>query len=98
MTLDDLLRAACQLKASDLHLKVGNAPHVRIDGELRALPHTPKILPEQVTAFAAAMMSARQRQHFEEQSQIDLAYGVVGLARFRASVYRQRGSTAIAMR
>jgi twitching motility protein PilT len=98
MTLDDLLRAASQMKASDLHLKVGNTPHVRVDGELRALPQSTKITLEDVTTFAAAMMSERQRQRFEEHNQIDLAYGVAGLGRFRANVYRQRGSIALALR
>lgn len=98
MSIDELLRAACDLKASDLHLKVGSTPHVRIDGELQAIAGWPRTSPEDAALFAAAMMSERQRLKFEETNQIDVAYGVAGLGRFRANVFRQRGSIAIAMR
>ena len=98
MSIDELLRAAWNLKASDLHLKAGSTPHVRIDGELQALAGCPRISAEETTLFAAAMMTERQRLKFEEANQLDLAYGVAGLARFRANVFQQRGSVAIAMR
>ncbi|HEV2379275.1 MAG TPA: type IV pilus twitching motility protein PilT [Terriglobia bacterium] len=98
MNIDELLRAACDLKASDLHLKAGSTPHVRIDGELRALADCPRVSPEETMRFAAAMMTERQQLKFEEANQLDLAYGVAGLGRFRANVFQQRGSVAIAMR
>jgi twitching motility protein PilT len=98
MNIDELLRAACDLKASDLHLKAGSTPHVRIDGELQALADCPRVSPEETMRFAAAMMTERQQLKFEEANQLDLAYGVAGLGRFRANVFQQRGSVAIAMR
>jgi twitching motility protein PilT len=98
MNIDELLRAACDLKASDLHLKAGSTPHVRIDGELRALADCPRVSAEETMRLAAAMMTERQQLKFEEANQLDLAYGVAGLGRFRANVFQQRGSVAIAMR
>lgn len=98
MSIDELLRAAWDLKASDLHLKAGSTPHVRIDGELQALADCPRVSAEETMRFAAAMMTERQRLKFEEANQLDLAYGVAGLGRFRANVFQQRGSVAIAMR
>ena len=99
MSIDELLRAACDLKASDLHLKVGNAPHVRVDGGLRPLPGYSRISVDEIAQFAdSMMMTERQRARFEDANQLDLAYGVVGLGRFRANIFRQRGSIAIALR
>ena len=98
MSIDDLLRAACELKASDLHLKVGTAPHVRVDGELRPLPNSSRTSLDQMNEFAAAVMNERQRTRLEQSGQVDLAYGVAGVGRFRVNVFQQRGSTAMAMR
>ena len=80
MHVDDLLRIATERKASDLHLKVGNYPHVRVDGELVALSEQPRVSAEDMLNMAFSMMSNRQKQKFKENAELDLAYGVAGLA------------------
>src|SRR5216683_6418173 len=92
MHIDDLLRIAMERKASDLHLKVGNYPHLRIDGELVPLTDQPRVTAEDMLTMAFSMMSARQKQKFKETSEIDMAYGVAGLGRFRVNVFQQRGN------
>jgi len=66
MNIDDLLRIATERRASDLHLKVGNYPHLRIDGELMPLTEQPRISAEDMLNMAFSMMSARQKQKFKE--------------------------------
>jgi twitching motility protein PilT len=98
MNIDDLLRVAVERKASDLHLKVGNYPHVRVDGELVPLTDYPRITGEDMLNMAFSMMSNRQKQKFKECAEIDLAYGAAGLGRFRVNVFQQRGNVGIVLR
>ena len=98
MDVDDLLRIAVERKASDLHLKVGNYPHVRIDGELVPLTDQPRITGEEMLNMAFSMMSNRQKQKFKENAELDMAYGVAGLGRFRVNVFQQRGNVGIVLR
>src|SRR3989442_1056095 len=96
--IDDLLKMACGHKASDLHLKVGNYPYVRIDGELVPLIETKRLTAEDTLGIALGMMTNRQKQKFKENAELDIAYGVAGLGRFRCNFFQQRGSIAIALR
>jgi twitching motility protein PilT len=98
MNIDDLLRIATERKASDLHLKVGNYPHLRIDGELFPLTDQPRIAAEDMLNMAFSMMSARQKAKFKEVAEIDMAYGVAGLGRFRVNVFQQRGNVGLVLR
>src|SRR5881296_3254611 len=98
MTVDDLLRTAMERRASDLHLKVGNYPHLRIDGELLPLTDQPRVTAEDMLSMAFSMMSARQKQKFKETTEIDMAYGVAGLGRFRVNVFQQRGNVGLVLR
>src|SRR6266576_5770347 len=98
MHIDDLLRIAMERKASDLHLKVGNYPHVRVDGELVPLTDQPRISAEDMLNMAFSMMSNRQKQKFKENAELDLAYGVAGLGRFRVNVFQQRGNVGMVLR
>jgi twitching motility protein PilT len=98
MNIDDLLRTAMERRASDLHLKVGNYPHLRIDGELFPLTDQPRVSAEDMLNMAFSMMSARQKQKFKETSEIDMAYGVAGLGRFRVNVFQQRGNVGLVLR
>jgi twitching motility protein PilT len=98
MNIDDLLRIAMERRASDLHLKVGNYPHLRIDGELVPLTDQPRISAEDMLTMTFSMMSARQKQKFKECSEIDMAYGVAGLGRFRVNVFQQRGNVGLVLR
>ncbi len=98
MTIDDLLRIAMERRASDLHLKVGNYPHLRIDGDLVPLTDQARVSAEDMLNMAFSMMSARQKQKFKETTEIDMAYGVAGLGRFRVNVFQQRGNVGLVLR
>ncbi len=98
MNIDDLLATAMERRASDLHLKVGNYPHLRIDGDLVPLTDQPRVSAEDMLTMAFSMMSARQKQKFKETAEIDMAYGVAGLGRFRVNVFQQRGNVGLVLR
>lgn len=98
MNVDDLLRIAVEHKASDLHLKVGNYPYVRIDGSLRPMADQARISPEEMLSMAFSMMTNRQKQKFKETAELDMAYGVAGLGRFRVNVFQQRGNVGMVLR
>jgi len=98
VNIDTLLRTACENKASDLHLKVGNYPYLRVDGELRALTQYSRISSEDMLNMAFSMMTNRQKQKFKENAELDMAYGVAGLGRFRVNVFQQRGNVGMVLR
>ena len=98
MDLNEILTIAVKAKGSDVHIKTGLPPIVRIDGKLHPIPNAPRLSPDIVGAMGQAMMNDRQRRLFEENSEVDLAYAVPGLGRFRVSVYRQRGTVAMVFR
>src|ERR1700744_3530020 len=98
MHIDDLLRIAMERKSSDLHLKVGNYPHVRVDGDLVPLTEQPRVSAEDMLNMAFSMMSNRQKQKFKEAAELDMAYGVAGLGRFRVNVFQQRGNVGLVLR
>ncbi|MBI5870598.1 MAG: PilT/PilU family type 4a pilus ATPase [Actinobacteria bacterium] len=95
--IDELLKIMVDRGASDLHLKTGSPPVVRVDGELYLLDEK-DITPDGMKEYAAAIMSDKQIVIFSEQNEIDFAYGVMGVGRFRVNIFRQRGSISIAMR
>jgi twitching motility protein PilT len=98
ISIDDLLRRAVENRASDLHLKVGNHPYLRVDGILNALGDVPRITPEEMLSMAFSMMTNRQKQKFKETAELDMAYGVAGLGRFRVNVFQQRGNVGMVLR
>jgi len=98
MNIDELLRTACENKASDLHLKVGNYPYNRVDGELYPLTQFTRVSSEDMINMAFSMMSNRQKQKFKEETELDMAYGVAGLGRFRVNVFQQRGNVGMVLR
>jgi twitching motility protein PilT len=98
MKLHDILATGLQAKASDIHLKAGIPPVYRIDGALRPLGKMPRMTPEATLKIAVEIMNEGQREHFEEHHEMDLAYGVPGLGRFRVNVFSQRGSVSMVMR
>src|SRR5450759_1206662 len=98
MNIDDLLRMAVERKASDLHLKVGNFPYLRVDGELVPLSELKRVTSEDMLNMAFSMMSNRQKQKFKETAELDMAYGVAGLGRFRVNVVQQRGKVCMVQR
>ena len=98
INIDDLLRRAVESRASDLHLKVGNHPYLRVDGILSGLTDVPRITPEEMLSMAFSMMTNRQKQKFKETAELDMAYGVAGLGRFRVNVFQQRGNVGMVLR
>ncbi len=98
MNLNDLLKVAIERKASDLHLKVGTHPVVRVDGELQPMPEFKRLMQEDSVSMAFSIMNARQKQRFKEEFEIDIAYSVPGLGRFRCNIFQQRGSVGLVLR
>src|SRR6478672_914339 len=96
--IDDLLVTATAHFASDLHLKVGSFPVMRIGGELCPIAEAPRLAPEDTLDMAFSIMSNRQKQKLKEFSEVDIAYSVSGLGRFRANIFQQRGSVSIVLR
>jgi len=96
--LNEILTIAFKAKGSDIHIKTGLPPIVRIDGRLHPIPNAARLSPDFVSDIAQSMMNDRQRRMFEENYEVDLAYAVPGLGRFRVSVYRQRGTVAMVFR
>src|ERR1700739_2263961 len=92
VSVDDLLRRAVENKASDLHLKVGNHPYLRVDGLLAPLTDVSRITPEEILSMAFSMMTNRQKQKFKETAELDLAYGVAGLGGGPGRVFLRRGN------
>jgi twitching motility protein PilT len=96
--IDDLLRTATEFGASDLHVKAGSQPFMRLGGQLRPVVDAPRLTQEDTLDMAFSMMSNRQKQRFKEVSEADIAYGVSGLGRFRANIFQQRGTVGMVLR
>jgi len=92
-----VLQQLVQRGASDLHLKVGRPPTLRLHGELISL-EMPPLRPEDLKALAETLMTPRQVKEFTDNKECDFAIGVPGIGRFRCNVYQQRGSLCYAMR
>jgi twitching motility protein PilT len=98
MHINDLLKIATERKASDLHLKVGSYPVIRVSGHLLALTDLARLSQEDTIAMAFSIMSGRQKQKFKDHFEIDLAYSVPGLGRFRVNIFQQRGTVGLVLR
>jgi len=96
--VNDLLTIAAERKASDLHLKVGSHPVIRINGILHPLTEMKRLMQEDTIAMAFSIMSGRQKQKFKENFEIDIAYSVPGLGRFRVNIFQQRGTVGLVLR
>ncbi|MGH2539399.1 MAG: type IV pilus twitching motility protein PilT, partial [Actinomycetota bacterium] len=97
MDVNDLLRYTVERGASDLHLKVGNVPFVRIDGQLTPGEFA-ELTASDTEIAAAALMSEHKKREFAETNEADLGYTLSGVGRFRVNVFRQRGSVAMIFR
>lgn len=84
--------------ASDLHLRAGSFPVIRVTGELKPLSGVAKMTQDETLEMAFSMMSNRQKQHFKEVFEVDIGYGVSGLGRFRVNIFQQRNSIGIVAR
>jgi len=95
--LHQLLKAMVEKGASDLHITTGSAPQLRIDGKLVPLK-TGALSPVETKQLCYSILTDSQKHKFEEESELDLSFGVKGLSRFRANVFMQRGAVAGAFR
>jgi len=98
MELNDILKIAFSNGASDIHIKAGLPPIFRINGALVPLKNAPRLSPEDIAEIAWTICSPRQKEKFHENNEIDLAYGVAGLGRFRVNIFQQRGTIGIVLR
>ena len=96
-SFDILIRQAAELRASDLHLSVNVPPTIRVDGNLVPLNH--RLCTEKdIEEVAYGVMDKRMQQIYEEKGEVDFAYGIPDLGRFRLNVYRQKGYCTLAAR
>src|SRR5688572_8607777 len=98
MHVNDLLKVAVESGASDLHLKVGTYPMMRVRGTLVPAAEDKRLDPDDMVAMAAAVLPTSLRQRFNDNHEVDLAYSVAGLGRFRCSAFQQRGSIGMIFR
>jgi twitching motility protein PilT len=96
--VDALLRMLAERRGSDLHLKVGSPPLMRIDGILSRIENEEKLFPDETEALARKLMPPERWEDFLRRNEADLAYGLKGVARFRVNVFRQRGSVSVVLR
>ncbi|MDD5748076.1 MAG: type IV pilus twitching motility protein PilT [Actinomycetota bacterium] len=97
MDIQSLLSLAVEQKASDIHLKAGSPPYLRVDGTLYETDF-PKLSPTDVVEFAFSLMDEKEARAFHETSEADFAYSVAGLGRFRANIFKQRGTIGVSIR
>lgn len=98
MHIDDFLKIAIERDASDLHLKAGNHPMIRVHGKLTPLVGFPRLTPEDTQELADQIMNDYQKKKLKEEFDVDLAYSLPGFGRFRGNIYYQRGTIAISLR
>ena len=94
----EMLKIAVDRHASDLHVKVGNSPVIRVDGKLIPLEEIPKLTQEDAINIAFSIMNNSQKEKFKNRSELDLAYSAPGLGRFRVNVFQQRGTIGLVFR
>ncbi len=98
MDLRDLVKIAVERKASDLHIKVGGPPVIRVDNRLVPLTEKGKISQDDAIRMIFSVMNEHQRERFKEKREIDMAYSVAGLGRFRVNIFQQRSTVGMVMR
>ncbi|MEF9437701.1 MAG: Flp pilus assembly complex ATPase component TadA, partial [Candidatus Mariimomonas ferrooxydans] len=98
VNIDDLLKKAVNLGASDLHIKAGNAPIVRIHGALSFMPNEKRLSSEDSMNLVHSVMNPGHKDLFKKKNDIDIAYSVPGLGRFRCNAFVQRGTVSAVLR
>ncbi|MBI2265245.1 MAG: type IV pilus twitching motility protein PilT [Armatimonadetes bacterium] len=97
MQIEDLLRSMVEKGASDLHLKAGCPPMLRIDGELQPASYE-MLSPDGLRRMIESILTDQQKAEFVAEKELDLAYSIPGLSRFRINIYLQRGTWGAAVR
>ncbi len=98
MEIDDILRLAVKKEASDIHIKVGHPPILRIQGRLKPVANAPKLSRQEIERFADRLMTAHHRDKLAHLKDVDLGYSMPGLGRFRVNIFKQRGTLGISIR
>src|SRR3954453_4146719 len=98
MHINDLLQTAVTSGASDLHLKVGSYPMMRVSGTLVVCSEEKRLERSDTEAMAGVLFSEEQRDKFRRAQEVDLAYSIPGLGRFRVNVFQQRGTVGLVLR
>ena len=98
MHIDELLKIAADKKASDVHLKSGTHPMMRLHGQLIPIDDDTRLTREDLAEMTSAMMPAKLVEVFEREQEVDFAYSIPGLGRFRCNVFHQRGTIGIVLR
>lgn len=98
MNIEELLNLMVERGASDLHLRVPSPPVFRIDGALRPLEELPGVTPQYAKEALENVTTESQRERFYSELELDLAYSIAGLARFRVNAFFQRGTISLAIR
>ncbi|MFQ5513287.1 MAG: type IV pilus twitching motility protein PilT [Myxococcota bacterium] len=98
MQLNEILRTAVKGNASDIHLKAGLPPVFRVDGALVPLKGGERLKAEQLNEILDTIMTAAQKKRFEKYHEVDLAYSIAGVGRFRVNAFRQRGTIGTVFR
>jgi twitching motility protein PilT len=98
LDVDTALKAVIALEASDLHLKVPAQPTIRLHGKLQPLEATEPLMPEDTQQILEHMLTEEKLEEFKAESEVDFAYSVPGLARFRVNAFLQRGSVSLVCR
>jgi twitching motility protein PilT len=98
LRIAEMLRQMVAQRASDIHLQAGAPPYVRVDGSLKPFDGSPELTPAQTEQIALAMMSESQRDLFTHRHELDFAFNLPQVARFRCNVFRQRSAVGIVMR
>lgn len=93
-----LLKKAVEQLASDLHIKAGGHPIIRIDGALTEMQNEPRLTTEDIKGIAKTVLGETRWEEFSKTRDIDIAYSVSGFGRFRCNCYVQRGSVGIVFR
>ena len=96
-TLPELLKTMVDVDGSDLHITTNSPPQIRVHGHLRRL-QLPELQPSDTKQLAYSVLTDAQKKRFEESQELDLAFGIRGLARFRCNVFNQRGAVAAVYR
>ncbi len=98
MKFDKLLRMMVEKKASDLHLRAGNRPMVRINGELMPVEEIEALTSSEVKELAFSVISEEQKKIYETECELDVGYSISNVGRFRLNIFQQRGTVDIVVR
>ena len=96
--IESLLRLLAEREGSDLHLKVGSPPLIRLDGILTRVDDEEPLRPDETEYLARQLIPEERWQKFLENFEVDLAHGIKGVGRFRVHAFRQRGSVSVVLR